>query len=108
MMEKVISRKEVLAALEAANVFEGEDAIVPAYRGGWDLPEGFGIEFDAMSHVFAFFTSLGIEGGVMDQYADDNDDESLTSERAFELARAGRMSALTSHTVVYFPGWTLV
>jgi hypothetical protein len=109
-MEKVMRREDIIAALEMADVFDGEDAIVPAYRGRGGDKEGFGIKFDGMSYAFAFFAALGGNGGIQDQWADDVEDDAsyLTSERAYELACAGRNDSMAFKNLVYFPGWTLV
>lgn len=106
-MGKVIKREDVSNALEAADVYDTEEAIVTSYSGRFYAKDGFGIKLPAMSHAFAFFAALGGEGGIADQWAEGTDDTYLTSTKAYNLACAGRTDNLGSDILLYFPGWTL-
>lgn len=107
-MNKVVKREDIVNALEAADVYETEDAIRENYSGrGMYGDACFGIIVDGMSHAFTFFTALGQVGTENDDYGD-GEDSFLDSQKAYELACAGRTDSMGMSTIVYFPGWTLV
>jgi hypothetical protein len=103
-MSGTINRESVTNALEAADIFDHDQAIREDFQEyNYNRP-GFGIVLNNPLSLFTFFTALGIEAG--ENYADGAED-CLEDGTVFDLAAAARQSSMGLDTIVYFPGWTL-
>jgi hypothetical protein len=104
MAIKEFDRQMFCNALEAAEIYDHDEVIIPSYRGRGFAEEGFAVKVSNASTLYPLFVSLGFGAYEEDLYRDESDLES----DVHRLAQSARTDSYGTGGLVYFPGWTLV